>query len=131
MDIVFRCAGAVLISTVVVTVLNRQNKDMATVLQMAVCAMLLLTAVNCLSPVLDFLSELEELGGFEPGLVEVLIKITGIALITEIASLICADAGNASLGKGLQMVAAAVILYLAIPAFTSLLKLLRDLLEVT
>lgn len=131
MALVFRCVGGALICAVLVTVLHRQNKDMALVLQMLVSVLLLGCAVGGLTPVIRFLAELEQIGGLNSDLVDILFKVTGIALVTEIAAMICVDSGNASLGKGLQMVAGAVILQLAMPAFSALLDLLKSLLEVT
>lgn len=130
MALIYRCIGGALICAALVAVLNRQNKDIALALQMLVSVLLVSCAIGCLGPVLQFIGELQNIGGLDADLVDVLWKITGIALVTEIASVICADAGNASLGKGLQMVAAAVILCLSVPAYSALLELLQNLLEV-
>ena len=46
----------------------------------------------------------------------------------EITSLICTDAGNAALGKSVQILATCGILWLSIPLFTSLIDLLNKIL---
>ena len=58
-----------------------------------------------------------------------LLKIVGICFTAEIASLICEDSGNAALGKALQSLAGAVILYLSLPMLTKLLDLVEGILE--
>jgi hypothetical protein len=42
--------------------------------------------------------------------------------------MVCADAGNASLGKVLQILASAVILWLSLPVFTALIELIQKIL---
>lgn len=59
----------------------------------------------------------------------ILLKAVGIGLVSEIAGLVCTDAGNGSLGKALQMLGSAVILYLSLPIFTAILELIREILR--
>lgn len=59
----------------------------------------------------------------------ILLKAVGIGLVSEIAGLVCTDAGNGSLGKTLQMLGSAVILYLSLPIFTAMLELIREILR--
>jgi hypothetical protein len=58
----------------------------------------------------------------------ILLKVVGIGLIGEISALICTDSGNASLGKILQILSAAVILRLALPLLEQFLDLLEKVL---
>ena len=82
-----------------------------------------------LEPVLDFLRELETLGDLQGDMLGILLKAVGIGLVSEIAGLVCTDAGNGSLGKTLQMLGSAVILYLSLPIFTAMLELIREILR--
>ena len=61
-------------------------------------------------------------------MVEILMKSTGIGIITEIANLVCKDAGNESMGKSMQLLGTAVILYLSLPLFQTLIELLQKIL---
>ena len=49
-------------------------------------------------------------------------------MIAEIAALLCSDAGNTSLGKTLNILSGAVILWLSLPIFNKLLELLENIL---
>ena len=71
---------------------------------------------------------LEELSGLDGDMVAILLKATGIGIVAEIANLVCKDAGNESMGKSLQLLGSAVILYLSIPLFTALIDLLQKVL---
>lgn len=110
-------------------ILMQQNgKEMGTLLSLAVCCMVAVVALSYLRPVLDFLATLEALGNLDGDLVGTLLKAAGIGMLTEIASMVCNDAGNASMGKTVQLLGTAVILWLSLPLFTALMELLRSIL---
>ena len=90
--------------------------------------MVLVIAFTYLDPVLKFLQELERLADLETEMLLTLLKVVGIALLGEMSALICNDAGNSSLGKTLQILGSAVILWIAIPIFRSLINLLQRIL---
>ena len=120
--------AAVLLAVVLGLSLGKQ-KDIGVLLTMAVCCMVAMIAISYLEPVLDFLRELETLGDLQGDMLGILLKAVGIGLVSEIAGLVCADAGNGSLGKTLQMLGSAVILYLSLPIFTAMLELIREILR--
>lgn len=128
MTVFFQAAGAVLLAVILGLCLDRQSRDMGLLLTMAVSAMVLSAAVTCLKPVTDFLGQLNTLGNLDGEILTVLLKIVGIGLLGEITALICADAGRASLGKALQILAGGLILRLSIPVFSLLLELIQDIL---
>lgn len=113
--------------TVVLT-LTLRRQEMGIVLAAAVCAMIALAALEYLRPVIALLETLREMGELDGELISVLLKAAGLGLVTEIASLICADSGNASLGKCLQLLGTAVILWMSVPLFHALLELIREIL---
>lgn len=118
----------ILIAVVLGLAVGKQEKDISVLLTMAVCCMTAMIAVSYLETVLDFLWELESVGNIQNGFLGILLKAVGIALIAEVAGMICSDAGNGSLGKTLQMLGSVVILYLSIPIYNALLTLIREIL---
>lgn len=120
-------AGA-LVAVVLTLSMERQGKDFSSMLTMAVCAMIAGAAFLYLEPILDFLWELEAMAELQEGVLGILLKAVGIGLVAELACVICTDGGNASLGKQLQLLGSAVILYLSVPVFRSLLQLIRQIL---
>lgn len=123
-----QAAAAVLLAVVLGLMLNKQGKDMGTVLSIAVCCMVAMIAISYLQPVVEFLQKLETLGGLDESMVGILLKAVGIGFVAEIAGLICSDAGNSSLGKSIQILGSAVILWLSIPLFNSLIELVQEIL---
>lgn len=128
MELFIRAASAVLLTVVLSLALGRQGKETAGLLSMIVCCMVVGIAIRYLEPVSEFLEKLEALGDLNGEMVAILFKIVGIGMLSEIAAMVCTDAGNASLGKTLQLLSSAVILWLCIPIFTALIDLIQGIL---
>lgn len=131
MNLFLKVIAGVLIALILCIVLDKQGKDISFLLTIAVCSMVMVAAVNYLQPILDFISRLQSIGQLDSNLVQILMKAVGIGLIAEIAGLICTDAGNAALGKTLQVLAAAVIIWLSIPLLNQLLEIIEQILGET
>lgn len=127
MSTFFQTCAAVMLALLLI-LMQQNGKEMGTLLSLAVCCMVAVVALSYLRPVLDFLATLEALGNLDGDLVGTLLKATGIGMLTEIASMVCNDAGNASMGKTVQLLGTAVILWLSLPLFTALVELLQSIL---
>ena len=123
-----QAAAGVLLTVILVLALGKEGKQTALLLVLAVCAMVGVLALGYLEPVVNFLQRLSILGNVSSEMLGIMLKVVGIGLIGEIAALICADSGNASLGKVLQILSAALILRLALPMLEQLLDLLERVL---
>ncbi len=108
--------------------LGKCGQDMVTMITIAVCCMTGMAAIKLLQPFFEFLYSLQTMMNLDKGFIATLLKITGIGLISEFVSMICTDAGSASLGKNIQFLATALILYLSIPIFDKLIVLIQDVL---
>lgn len=128
MTLFLQVCAAVLLTVILVLALKKHNKEIATILAIITCAMTAIAALHYLQPVLQFLYTLESVGGLDDAMVKLLLKASGIGLITEIAVLVCKDADNESMGKSMQLLGFATILYLSMPLFTALLELLQEIL---
>lgn len=128
MTLFLQVCGAVLLAVILVLALKSHTKEIGTILALAVCCMTALAALHYLQPVIDFLHTLKRMGGLDGNMVSILLKATGIGIIAEIANLVCKDAGNESMGKSMQLLGTAVILYLSMPLFTALIDLLQKIL---
>ena len=128
MELFWKCVAGVLIAAILGPVLGQQEKGISVMLSVAVCAMGAVILLSYLEPVLDLLRQLESLGDLGGEMLTILLKAMGIALVAELAGLICTDAGSGALGKTIQMLASAVILWLSIPVFQAFLSLIRQIL---
>lgn len=128
MDRFWQAAAGGLVAVVLWLILSRQGRDFALLLSLLACCMVLTAMGMYLEPVLDLGKRLERLGNLQPEWISIMLKSMGIGLIVELTSLICADAGNASVGKAIQFLGTSVILWLSIPLINGLLDLITQVL---
>lgn len=128
MILFWKATAGVLIAVILTLLLGKQGKEFSLILGMGVCCMVCAIALTYLEPVLEFLQDLRGMGELNGDILTSLLKAAGIALVTELAVMICNDSGSAALGKGIQLLGTAVILCLCLPVFRSVLELLQKLL---
>lgn len=129
MEVFLKASAVVLLSIVIGLILAKQNKDISLLLTMTVCCIVVIAALSYLHPVIDFFRKLMQIGQLDSELFAILLKAVGIGLLSEITVLICADSGNAALGKVIQILATAVILWISLPLLDNLMELVQKILE--
>lgn len=127
MDIIWKAIGGTLIAVVLGLVLGKRSPDISVVLSLCVCCMLLLSAMYFLKPVVTLIEQLGTLSGVNSDIMEILTKAVALSLVSQIAAMLCADAGNSALGKGIEIAAVCAILWTAIPLFSGLIQLVKDI----
>ena len=95
-----------------------------TVTVVSVLCWLLLSAVE---QVLSFLRGMAEMADLADGLFLPVIKCVGIAIVTRLASDMCRDAKETAIASAIELAGTAVALYLTLPLFTAVIKLVRTL----
>jgi len=128
MDIFLKASALVLIVSVLYQVVSGRSKETGILLLALGCCFVLMTAITYIEPVFAFIRKLQVLGNLNTEMLEILLKSVGIGLLAEITVLICNDMGNAAMGKTLQILATAVILWLSLPMLNSLLELIGKIL---
>ena len=121
-------AIAVIILTVILGVtLGKTEKDISVVLSVAACSIIMIIAMQYLEEVIAFLWQLSSKESEQIPSIKIILKITGVALVTELTTLVSSDAGNSSLGKAVDILGNAAILNLALPLFETFLTILQEL----
>lgn len=128
MELFLKTAAAAVLALVLIMTVGKQERDIALLLSIGACCMTGLVALEVMQPVLHFLHKMEELGDLLGSGLSTLLKAVGIGLVSELVAALCADAGNGSLGKQVQLLGSVVILSLTLPLLENLLELIQNLL---
>ena len=131
MNIFIKSAACVLVGLVVYIILQRQGKDFSVVLSLSVCVMIAIGCMQLLIPVMELFDQLITISKIDRDFLQIILKAVGIGLLSEITGLICNDAGNAAMGKTLQLLATVAILVISLPLFSGLLELFNSILFTT
>lgn len=130
MEYFWKTIGLVLIGIVLWLVLQKQEKDYAIMLSLAVCCGIAWAVAAFLQPIVEFLSQLVEMGKIEENLLGTLFKAVGIGFTAELTGKVCIDAGNSAMAGMVRMLGSAAILYISIPLMETLMNLIQDILGV-
>ena len=128
MELYMRSAALVLLAVILTLVISRQSRDMSILLSLGVCVIVMISCVSFLSPIIEFIRELRRIGDLEQGFLGILLKCVGVGLLSELAELICADAGENAMGKSLQILSGIVIVWLSLPLMKQVIVLLEEVL---
>ena len=128
MEMFWKASAGVLMAAVLIITVEKQEKDIGLVLTMTVSVMAALAGLTLLKPVLTFLYQLEELGDLQAGVLNILLKATGIGLVSELAAGICRDGGNTALAQAVKTLGVMTILSLSLPILETLIALIQTVL---
>ena len=126
----WKASAIVILAVILGTAIGKTEKDIAVVLTAAVCCMVAVIALHYLSDVISFLWRLNRSVESRIPFLVPLLKIAGVAILSELISLISSDAGNASLGKAIQILGNTVMLFLALPFFEAFYSTVQEILRI-
>ena len=128
MELFLKAISGVFVAIAMCLVISKHSKEGVILISVAMCCMIASVAMTYLPPAISFFSRMEQNGNLDPEIMQILFKATGVAILSEISSLVCIDAGNGTLGKTIQLLATAAILWLSLPLFSKLLSLIENIL---
>lgn len=113
--------SAIAVITALLSLLLKQNKSPFSILiSLAGGSILLLSSFPYLRDILGYGTEFARTAGLDPATFGALLRVVGIALVTECAAALCRDAGEGALGQKLEIAGKLMILGLSMPIITSL-----------
>ncbi len=128
MDVFVKASAGILVAVVLNLVVSKQGKDLSILITLAVCCMVAIAAMDFWRDVVAFLEKTARIGKLNHEILVILLKCVGIGVLAEITGAVCADSGNGALGKVLQLLASALILWISLPLFTELMDLMERVL---
>ena len=123
----WKAAAVIILTLILGTTVGKTEKDIALVLTVTACCAVVMVAMQYLSEVIGFLWKLGSITGYQNSLMDTLLRITGVALMTELTGLLSSDAGNSSLGKAMQILGTSAILFLSLPLLEAFLSIIQEL----
>ena len=111
-----------LLAVIFTSLLRKNNKELAIVLSLSVCAVIGVLLVQLAEPVVDFLKKLRNISGLDEALMQPLLKTVGIGLLSQISANVCADAGENAIAKMIEVCGGVLALYVSIPLLEAVLE---------
>jgi stage III sporulation protein AD len=124
-----RLVGFGLVVVVLLVVLGQfQHRPIALVVRLGAVAVLLLAILGPLDQVLVALNRLVALSHVRGLYLTVLLKVVGIAYLATLGAQLAQDAGEQAVATKIELAGKVLILVLAVPVVTAIVRLLLQLL---
>ena len=104
-------------------VVRQKAPELAAVLTLAACVLLLWNTLPLLETIRDVLTELADLAELSPTILRPMLQTVGLAVVTKLASSLCRDAGEGSIAAFLEIAGGAAAVLVALPLLKMVLQL--------
>lgn len=116
--------GLGIIATIIIIILKAQRPEIALQISIVTGIVIFLLVANKLSGVIELLKNYMKKANVNTIYMATLLKIIGIAYISEFGAEVCRDAGESSIAAKIELAGKVIIMILAVPIITSLLDLI-------
>ena len=127
MEPFWKATAVIILSVVLGVAVGKTEKDISVVLSITACCIIMAVVMQYLSEVIAFLWSLTKYVSDQDSILHIMLRISGVALLTELTSLISTDAGNSSLAKAMEILGNAAILFLSLPLFKDFFTIIQEI----
>ena len=121
---IIKIIGIGLISLIIIIILKQYKPDFAIYISILAGAIIILVVMDKLSSIISLLASMQNKANMNNQFLVILLKITGIAFLTEYASSICKDAGESAIATKIDLGGKVLIIAISIPIIQALLELI-------
>ena len=127
MEIV-KIIGVGLVALILIIILKQYKPEFTIYVSIIAGAIILLMVMDKLYSIINLLSNISQKTGIGNEFLKIILKITGIAILTEFAVSICKDSGESAIASKIDLGGKIIIISISIPIITALLELVINIL---
>lgn len=119
---VIKIIGIGLIALIIIIIVKQYRPEFTIYVSLVAGALILLMVMDKIGGIISLLTTLSNKTTINNEFLVLLIKITGIAFLTEFAVSICKDSGEAAIANKVDLGGKVIIISMSIPIISSLLE---------
>ncbi|CQR74051.1 Stage III sporulation protein AC/AD protein family protein [Sporomusa ovata DSM 2662] len=112
---IIQIIGLGLVVTLLILIIKQQRPELAVQLGLTLSAIIFLMVLSKLSVVLDLFRDLAEKANISQMYLNTILKIIGIAYVTEFGAQVCRDAGEGAVAGKIEFAGKILVMVLAVP----------------
>lgn len=128
MEDVIKIIGIGLIALVVIIIIKQYKPEFAIYISIITGVLIFMLTLERFSAIINLLQSISNKAGINKTFLEILLKITGIAFLTEFAVSICKDSGESAIASKIELGSKIVIMTMSLPIISSLLNTILKIL---
>ena len=127
MDVV-KIIGIGLTALIIIIILKQYKPEFAVYVSILAGIFILLLSLTKISGIVNLLQDLASRANISSQFLGIILKITGIAILTEFAVSICNDAGESAIANKIDLGGKIIIISISIPIIVALMELIIKIL---
>ena len=125
---IIKIIGIGLISLIIIILLKQYKPEFTIYISLLAGVLILLLVIDELSRIISLLQTFANKVSINGTFLSLLIKITGIAFLSEFAVSICKDSGEVAIANKIEIGTKIIIISMSIPIISSLLEIILSVL---
>ena len=122
MEEIIKIVGIGLSALVIIIILRQYKPEYAIYVSMIAGVLILFLAIEKITGIINLLQTISNKTYINKTFLNILLKITGIAILTEFAVSICNDSGEKAIANKMDMGGKVIIISMSIPIISGLLE---------
>ena len=119
---VIKIIGIGLIALILIIILKQYKPEFVIYVSLIAGALILTLTFSKISGIIELINSLSSKASINQEFIKLLIKITGIAILTEFAVSICKDTGETAIASKIDMGGKVIMVSMSVPIIAGLLE---------
>lgn len=119
---IIKIIGIGITALIIIIILKQYKPEFAVYISIIAGIAILLLSLSQMTGVINLLKDISSRASISSEFIGIILKITGIAILTEFAVSICQDSGESSIANKIDIGGKIMIITMSIPIISSLLE---------
>ena len=125
---IIKIIGIALTALIIIMLMKQYRPEFAIYISLLAGVLILILVMDKLTGIISLLQSISNKTSINTSFIALLLKITGIAFLTEFAVSICKDSGETAIASKIEIGSKIVIISMSIPIISSLLDIILKIL---
>ena len=125
---IIKIIGIALIALIIIIMLKQYRPEYAIFISILTGILILFLVMDRLTGIINLIESIQDKFAINTQFIALLIKITGIAFLSEFAISVCKDSGEAAIASKIEIGSKIIIISMSIPIISSLLEIILKIL---
>lgn len=117
-----------MIALIIIIIVKQYRPEFAIYISIISGILILLISLQKMGEIVTLIQNISQKAGINGKFLSILLKITGIAILTEFAVSVCKDSGESAIASKIEMGSKVIIISMSVPIISSLLELIINIL---
>ena len=124
MDSIIKIIGIGFIALITIIIIKQYRPEFSIYISLLAGVLILFIVMDKLTGIINLLQSITLKSGINKEFLAILLKITGIAFLSEFAISICKDSGESAIASKVELGSKVIIMSMSIPIITNLMELI-------